>query len=541
MAQGTRRSSRSVGWLGGALSLGALACGGGTQADDTTDTTDTTDATDTTMPDAAVVVVDAGTPDAAVPPDAAPGPAMFAAAGATYRFTISPEQRDLMDQGISYWEFWDLDAYGPVGGAAAIAPAPIPAVMPHPGDGHFFGVGGTWADDLTVTPLGGSATSYGQVEAWHIGQSSIRNWEYLPNIRVDADEYQPDVRVGGVENFRLNPGQVGTMYREPIVLSIWRALGYATPAHTFAWVEVPSAWGEGVTVPYTVMELYKKSWCTRELGGCANMWEGYGEPQYMAGDPNNCQSDVCDDTKLYALGDLVNATPPGPGFEAALAGVIDWDAFRAFQCLSWFTDTGDNYINNLNNTMVVERADGKLQFFPYSVDMSTDYRWWAGTRLVGQSQLAQGCQQDPSCFAALVDTCDALLTRFEDEDMAQTVVKPVIDELAAQGMLRANDAADAVYFQQWYEQRVGKLRGLEELESPVCNDDSDCVGDPNGHTQCRGTERYQAHGGWPDSPQYNMSWINVCSLPLEACPDFSCAPGFHCAGNNAYVCYPDLF
>lgn len=499
--------------------MALVACGSNPTTDDLAE------------PDAAEVI-DAAAPDAA-PPDAAPtpGPAMFAEAGATYRFTVSPEQRDQMDAGIEYWDFWGLDAYGPVPGAG------LPAAAPAPGPLAAAGLGGTWADDLTVVAPDGEETSYGQVELWHIGQSSLRNWEYLPNLRVDADQFQPELRIGGVENFRLNPGQVGTMYREPIVLSIWRALGYPTPAHTFAWVEVPSAWGDGLRVPYTVMEIYKKSWCTRELGGCANIWEGYGEPQYMAGDPNNCQSDVCDDSKLVQLGQLVDANPPGPGFEAALASVIDWDAFRAFQCLSWLTDTGDNYINNLNNTLVVERADGKLQFFPYSVDMSTDYRWWAGTRLVGQAALAQGCQQDPSCWDALVTTCDDLLTRFEDEDLAATVVAPVIDELAAQGMLRANDAADAVYFQQWYEQRVSKLRARAELESPPCTGDADCAGDPNGHTQCRGTEYYQPHGGWPDVPQYSVSWIPVCSTPLELCNP-GCDPGFHCNGNGH--CYPDV-
>lgn len=414
---------------------------------------------------------DAGPPDAA--PDAAP-PAfdMFGRIGNTYRFEFAPDQFELMDAQIYEQWYWDQDAYSPVG-------AHVPSDMVRPPSGLY-------ADDLIVTNPDGEQRAFGQVETRIVGQSSLRNWANLPNIRVDADEFQVGHEVLGSENFRFNNGQVGSIFREAIAMDVWRALGYAVPRHQFAWVEVPLAWGEGTKVPYTVVEVYKPDWCDRELGGCKNMWEGYYNPweSWFRDDPSFCQQDTCDGTTLAALEQVIIDTPMGPGFAAATADYIDWNAFHYFQCLSWLTDTGDDYLHNYNNVMVVERDDGKLQFFPYSIDISTEHRWWYGTSLVGLSTLAQGCQLDPTCWDDTVAVCDALLDEVDTEDIPGTVVRPVIEALTDAGMLRENDTFEAGFIQTWWDGRSQQLRDSDQLISRPCDDAGDCAGDPNGHTAC---------------------------------------------------------
>ena len=429
-------------WL--APSLLAAACGTETLATDTDDTTDD-------------VAPDASGPDAAPPFELD----MFGTAGNTYRFDVTPAQAQLMDSGQFGGPIFN-DAFGCCGD-------------PYEVGGGGVGEAYTYADDLTITTVGGQSKTFGKMAVWTVGQSTFRPWSGIPNIRVDTGKVEDGLKIDGFEDFRFNNGQVGGIYREAIALRLWDAMGYATPETTFAWVEAPQQWGED-RVPMTQVEVYKHKWCDREIpGGCVNLWESVGEPFYFGGDPSACQVDQCDGTRLNDLQNVVNTTPFGPGYTAALSSFVDWDKFRDFMCLSWISNTGDDYVHNNNNVVVVERDDGRIQLHPYSVDISAAQEWYPNTPLMGTSTFARGCQTDPECWDALLVRCDEMLDQYDTLDVPATIVQPVLDMVESNGMMRAGDDERAAFVLDWYTSRADKLRTDEVWNVTPCLDDTGCA------------------------------------------------------------------
>lgn len=384
-------------------------------------------------------------------------------------------------------------------------------------DEYDLGIDATYADDLFVTNnITGERRSFGKVELAIVGQSTRRPWNRIPVLRLDADEFQPGLRIGGAEHLRFNNGQVSGIYREAIALAIWDQLGYPAPRTTFAWVTAPNQWGDTVRVPYTVVEPYKRAFCERVFGepGCTNIWETAGDVPALVG---QCQLDECNDARLTSFVDLQFSVPLGPGYSAALSEYVDWDAWRSFQCLSWLTGTGDDYIHNTNNFVWLERADGKMQPLPYSTDISAGQQWYPDVPLIGHASLAVGCQTDPVCWASLLTRCDELLTDFESADLASTVVAPIIARLDAAGMKRQGDDARADFVQRWYSERVTSLRSDPIWEQTPCIDDASCANHPEGLTSCQG----------------------VCVLPwMNGCDNVLCPEGMVCIGNGECVFPP---
>jgi hypothetical protein len=420
---------------GGVLAILLAGCGGGAAAE----------------VDAALAI------DAAPAVDAAPAfpPGPFEVAGHRYRFTISAAQAERMDWGG----------------------------YPNPPTKDTF------ADDLTVTSALGGSQSFGKVGLRSVGTSTYRPWSDRPSLRVDADEFQPDQRIGGAEHIRLSSGIVGGLLRERIAYEVWEALGYPTRRSTMAWVEAPAQWGEGAARPYQVFELYKRAWCDRVVdGGCVNMWETVGDIYALRDDPDACQLDPCDNTRAIELANLAETTPRGPGFAAALASYIDWDRYRQFQCLSWLTGTPDDYVHGTNNLVVVERQDGLMQLQPYSTDISAGHPWYAPVRLVGGALLARGCQADPACWPALLTTCDALLDAFEDLDAPTTIIDPMAAEAVALGMFDTvpwlDDTAETAEVRAWYAGRAATLRADSVWDAVPCESAATCAGRADGRTQC---------------------------------------------------------
>ena len=425
-----------------------------------------------------------GTPDDGARADGGPGEDagatdleidLFGASGHTFRFMISPEQAANMEKGE--------------GGG---------------GDDIYELGAGTYADDLVVTDAeDGDTHSFGKVQVRLLGESTYRPWDRIPNLRVDMDEFQPGLRVGGVENYRLNNGQVSGIYREAIAARVWRALGYAALRSGFAWGEAPNQWGDTTRVPYTLMEVYKPGWCEHAMPGCRNMWEAPGDIYAL---PGQCQFDECEESRLKDLIDLLWTTPYGAGFTDATKDWIDWEEFRSFQCLSWITGTGDDYLHNTNNLVLVERDDGKFQLLPYSIDISAGQSWYPDVKLMGHSHLARGCQLDPVCWEALLDRCDVLLDELDEMDVVATIVEPTIAEVADAGMERAGDDFRADELRTWYGERADDLRDDPVWDWTPCQEDEDCAEDPDGDTECQG----------------------ICVEPGSTCFDIGCPDGFWC-------------
>jgi hypothetical protein len=437
-------------------------------------------------------VAPAAMPDAApMEPDAAP-PApifmvdVFASAGHVLRFDVNPTQATEMESATGSNPF--EDEYQ------------IPGL-------------GTFADNLNVTDaLSGLSHDFGKIELAIVGQSTRRPWKRIPSLRLDMDQFTKGQRLGNEEYLRLNNGQVSGVYREGVALSMWRFLGYPAPRSTFAWVEAPGQWGQGIRVPYTVTEVYKRKWCDTAMAPnkCENIWESVGDIASLA---SQCQVAQCDDTRLLQFAAKLQQTQPGPGFEQAMSEFVDWDEYRKFQCTSWITGTGDDYVHNNNNIVLAERSDGKMQLLPYSVDISAGQQWYPDVKLMGQSQLSNGCQLDPGCWQAMLSQCDQLLTKFETGNVVETIVNPVVKDLDDAGMQRPGDDRRAQQLRDWYNARAAQLRADPVWQSIPCVDNSTCANNPNGQTSCQGVCVSEGGDG-------------------QSCGGIICFPGSFCQNNQ---------
>ena len=394
------------------------------------------------QPDAGVAALSAGAPQADVPASAFQVD-VFGALGNRYWFEASEEQVEQMNApwlggggGVYYGDFYT------------------------PGNTQYV----TFVDHLLVTNAGESphTADFGKVQVRLVGQSTGRPWTEttLPNFKIDADEFAGGNRIGGVKHLRLNNAVVGSIYREKLAYDLYRALGYPAPLTSYAWVS-GSVWGANVDVPYVVVEAYKPQFCKlREAelgGGCVNMWEFYGDlGSGMLGLEESCQFSECEPTRGMEFEEAIVSTPQGEGFKAALADWLDWDAFHRFQCLSWIMETGDDALHNLNNVLLVERADGKFQLLPYSVDISLGQDWYPNGPLAGLSTLATGCQSDSECWADTIATCEVLLDEFIAVDPVAKL-DAVHTQLESAGMLRSGDVGRYQSMREHLEQRIVSL------------------------------------------------------------------------------------
>lgn len=397
-------------------------------------------------PDAGAEAPDDGLPTIDTDPEAL-AVDVLGQAGNRYYFLVSDQQLAQMNQ-----------RYGGGGGF------PGPVV-----DGDIYTPGGgaggvTFVDHLLVTTPGadGKTADFGKVQVKLVGESTGRPWttESLPNFKLDSDEFVEGNRIGGVKHLRLNNGIVGSIFREKLTLDLYAKLGYPAPRASYAWVQ-SSVWGADISVPYIVVEAYKPAFCKQreaELGGgCVNMWEFAGDLGFgQLAAPGSCQFSECEPTRALAFEEAAMSTPQGAGFKAALAEWFDWDAFHRFQCLSWILATGDDVLHNSNNFVLMERADGKFQHLPYSVDISLGQDWYPRVPLAGNNLMAQGCQSDPQCWDDLIATCDTMV----DEFVAANPIS-MLDQtyalLSQQGMLRAGDDDRYEALSSYLSQRIEDL------------------------------------------------------------------------------------
>lgn len=401
--------------------------------------------------DAGEPVADAGgpRPDDGLPlVDTEPGALqidVLGGVGNRYYFIVSEEQLGRMNErylGGGFPGGFYGDIYTPGGGGAGV----------------------TFVDRLLVSTPGDAprTADFGKVQVKLVGESTGRPWttESLPNFKLDADEFIDGQKIGGVKHLRLNNAVVGSIFREKLTLDLYRALGYPAPRASYAWVQ-SSVWGPEVKVPYVVVESYKPAFCSQreaELGGgCVNMWEFVGDLGYgQLGYAESCQFSECDPSRAMELELAAVETPPGPGFKQALAEWLDWEAFHEFQCLSWILATGDDALHNTNNVVLMERADGKFQHLPYSVDISLGQEWYPQVPLAGYSLLANGCQSDPECWASTIGTCEGLLARFVALDPL-AMLGATYEVLEAQGMLRDGDEGRKRALESYLTRRLEEL------------------------------------------------------------------------------------
>jgi len=407
---------------------------------------------------------------------------IFGTVGNRYWFAVSDEQRTAMNGGDQGGVCCFQDGlYTPGGSGKA-----------------------NWVDHLWVTTAGEDpqTADYGKVQAKVVGQYSRFPWDEhnIPNLNIDADQFVDGQRIAGYEHLRFSNGQRGSIFRDKMAYDLYRMLDYPAPLATWAWVQ-SNVWGPDVSIPYTLVERYKRTFCDRyaELfgGGCPNMWEyagsdfnvvgggggGKGGPIFVGNDafddPNNCQMGKCDSTRVKELEAKLSEAPYGEGFKAALVDYIDWPMFHRFQCLSWALSTGDDTLHNSNNSVLVERADGKFQYLPYSIDLSMGS--WGHVALQGQNVLATRCQEDPTCWADTLTMCEDVvndLTALDPKAYLQTLY----DTLDANGMLRPGDEVNRQGIDQYFTEALAQLPAELEMyksgtycEYPYVNCGGQCI------------------------------------------------------------------
>jgi hypothetical protein len=419
---------------------------------------------------------------------------IFGTIGNRYWFAVADEQRAAMNQRHNGGE-------GPWGGG-------------------LYTPGGTglanWVDHLFVTTAGEhpKTADFGQVQVKVVGQSTFRPWDpaNIPNLNIDADQFVQDQRIAGYEHLRFGNGQFGSIFRDKLAYDLYRELDYPAPLAAYAWVS-SNVWGPEISIPYTLIERYKRTFCDRYSdefgGGCPNMWEFYGDFNgYFGGggpnggpnggpiidaqqlslfdDPANCQMGKCDSTRVKELEAVLLETPMADGFKAALASYIDWPAFHKFQCISWVFSTSDDPIHANNNVVLVERADGLFQYLPYSVDFSFGSSGTVDLR--GQNVLARGCQADSACWADTLDVCEGVIADFKALEPLD-YVQSLYDDLDANGMLRPGDDANFQGVSSYITKRLAYLPdALERYRTgATCEEgyeecDGQCV--PQGQCSC---------------------------------------------------------
>jgi hypothetical protein len=354
---------------------------------------------------------------------------------------------------------------------------------------------------LATTPAGRTA-DFGEMQVKLVGQSTGRLWSTttLPNFKIDSDHVTPDLRVGEYEHLRFNNGVWGSIYREKFVFDYYRELGYPAPLATYGWVST-TVWPPDVKVPYIVVESYKRGFCRDRAeyfgGECPNMWEFAQDLDEGVFDyPENCQFEACESSRANEFQEVVSNARYGSGTWEEVGEYVDWERFHEFQCLSWIFGTSDDAIHGGNNTVWVERPDGKFQLLPYSIDISLDLWGQGDIGLSGFTSVAQICQNDEVCWADTIATCERLIEGFVEADPVQRL-EDLHEQIVAAGMLRAGD-----------EQRYADLRAtLERLITSLPVDLEYHRLNPNG-------------GGYCEYPTVDCA--GRCDLPAncELCQDW---------------------
>lgn len=577
LSDAVRVRARSLAWAAGCwLLAGLVGCG-----DDDDPTADAGDAT-VAEPDAGTLDSgredeDSGAPqedDAGSDADVDAGEPPLSLGGLTVNTTPDEQALDLFGQaGHRFWlevasdQLLLLNA-DQLGGEGDDIYTPG-------GDGPEA----TYADHLLVQDaVSESVADYGKVEIALVGESTYRQWNRnrIPNVRIDADEFVKDNRVGTFEHIRLNNALVGSIFREGLAHTIYRQLGYPALRSSHAFLG-SNVWGEDVWVPMTLIEMYKRRFCrdNAELlgGSCENMWEFAGDlgngggggfpgpidilpgddpfPIPRPGDgggervPDSwCQVSECDNARLIEVMDVLAETAPGAGFEAALDPYIDWQRYHEYQCLSWIMWTGDDPIHNQNNNLIIERdTDHKLIWAPYSVDISAGQDWYLNVSLPGTGSIATGCQQDPDCWAETIATCEDLIVRF-DELNPEELVDDMVTRLTDLDMMRYGDDERAEALREWLVWRQASLG--DELERfrylpdgngecpqglELCNDQTCGTTEQCSERQCLLGELYCESSSRCYNPTWDMcpecdestpiycGWTSECIADIQTCID----------------------
>ena len=364
----------------------------------------------------------------------------FATDGVVYWFGVSETQVAQMNDD---WEnAWYEDWYG--------------AVYEVDDEGDSA----TGTDHLYIRTPNGNVADYGECQTNVVGQSSGVTWTSttIPNLSLDSNEFVDDQYFNTEEqldHIRLNNGGVGSMFGEPLALAIWDAAGVPVPRSSYAFVGGTPWQDEDLLIPYIAIEVYKPTFCVEHAdyfgGGCSSIWEWYGY-DISAGNVSSINQycevhDGCTTTRLTEFATVVDEYAYQTGFMAATEDYFDWDSFQTQMCLSWYAQTGDDYVHNLNNIVMTEGNDGKFRIHPWSMDINAGLAWggaWTGMDLWGWSTMSMSCQYDAECWQETIDRCGEVLDLMETVDPANTLLPELYERLSSTMAPWGDDGGDSM-------------------------------------------------------------------------------------------------
>jgi spore coat protein H len=189
-----------------------------------------------------------------------------------------------------------------------------------------------------------------------------------PSLRVDFNEYEKDQNLFGEKTLTLNNSIQDRSYTHTcMAYAAFEAAGIAAPRCSFAHVSVN---GEDLGV-YVHVEAIKKPFIARRFGNDdGDLYEGAladFRPDRLAYFQKKTNEEEPLSPELVALSDAL--TKPDQELLAALAPLLDLDAFMRFWATEALVANGDSYSGNQNNFFIyVHPETRKISFIPWGPD-----------------------------------------------------------------------------------------------------------------------------------------------------------------------------
>lgn len=372
-----------------AIALGGLACNGGGGS---TSDTDTDGGTDTGTADDTAVVDDTGVDESSGTGDDGP---------------------DLSE------ELFDPDHVVEV--TIELAPADWDTLR-H----QTRGIGEViFGEDCQAEPFASPFTYFPAdvtVDGVFLPQTGVRKKGFIgslhdekPSLKLDFQEYLPDVTAHGVKRMTLNNGrQDPAMIRQCLVYQLFASAGLPSSRCNFAHVTVNDI-DLGV---YVNVEPVKKPMLRRHFDDDdGNLYEGTlsdFRDGWMGTFEQKTNKDMPDQSSLLRL--ATTLAGPDTDLVANLSEDLNVDQFIDFWAMEVLTAHWDGYASNTNNFFVYDDpTTGRLMFLPWGVDGvlgNTD----APHSVFASGLLARRLYADDAARAQYRTSLQAMLDSVWDED-----------------------------------------------------------------------------------------------------------------------------
>lgn len=377
----------------------------------------------------------------------------------------------------------------------------------------------TYAYLYVVSKLTGEVADCGKVQVKFVGQSTgcaMSDEGCIPNWSVDVGEFVEGQTLGGVRWFRLNNSQIGSMYRESLVLEFLAELGVSTTRTSYAWVS-NNTWNEdgesqendALWVPYTVVEAYDEQFSLDHAeafgGGIEEIREGWGD---ITGDMSTglteCDLGDCSSERWNELIQTNDDAIYGEPYEETIAPYLDLENLKLQICAHWVFWIGDDPHHNFNNVKLALGFDGKYRYLEWSDDISLGQEWYTDVTLTTISSTGVHCEYDSTCWTDVRErVCPAVIDAYQAMDPLGRL-EDLNTRLEAEGMLREPDSAQFQSVYSHIEERSAE--GVLETELATYDPDYCPCADGNSDTGSLGDTAelniVPLGGGWADTGWY---------------------------------------